>query len=577
MSLPRPVGLAFKATLLGLLLLFCLGSEYLHRAPLPWPFLNQAQAEVSATFQAADVQWLIVICISVYLVAFIWLLRSWRREVNPRRNDGVGVRVAATPRRLEVVATPPSPTSWKQAHWCGLEVAPGAAHSPHGGEASPLPASFRIWRDGPMIAGLALYAIGALAYALNYDQASRSTDALLFFFGITLFFGFRFWRAVEIKRSLPFNLPGVVVVFTLILLSIAALWQPDSLQIFQYRGQARWSGLWGNPNTFGMLMGVGVVLAAGQFLSLITRHSSQNGVPGSGVKRTFPSPVTRYLPLPLLLAAGGLCGLGLVKSYSRGAWLGTACGLVYLAWQVMECGGLTPLWGTRPVASGKSCVEPQPSTVESSKFKSPATCHSSLAVAVILASVFVLAFWNFRHTDRLVARRAFSVGNVNDFSWRNRVSAYQGSLQMMAEKPWLGFGWNQPERVYDQFYRASKVDEGMAIQLNDYFTLGTSLGTPALVCFIALIGLSFRRGARRAERAPVELQPSALSPQPSAFGPSSPVSVPDLSPVTRHLPLAAICRGGALVLLIGFWFDAGLFKLATGAVFWILLELGSDD
>jgi hypothetical protein len=29
-----------------------------------------------------------------------------------------------------------------------------------------------------------------------------------------------------------------------------------------------------------------------------------------------------------------------------------------------------------------------------------------------------------------------------------------------------------------------------------------------------------------------------------------------------------------VVLLVGFWFDGGLFKLATGATFWILLELG---
>ena len=35
-----------------------------------------------------------------------------------------------------------------------------------------------------------------------------------------------------------------------------------------------------------------------------------------------------------------------------------------------------------------------------------------------------------------------------------------------------------------------------------------------------------------------------------------------------------ICHAGALVLLVGFWFDGGLFKLPTAAVFWTLLELG---
>jgi hypothetical protein len=32
-----------------------------------------------------------------------------------------------------------------------------------------------------------------------------------------------------------------------------------------------------------------------------------------------------------------------------------------------------------------------------------------------------------------------------------------------------------------------------------------------------------------------------------------------------------------VVLLVGFWFDGGLFKLATGATFWVLLELGRED
>jgi len=54
-------------------------------------------------------------------------------------------------------------------------------------------------------------------------------------------------------------------------------------------------------------------------------------------------------------------------------------------------------------------------------------------------------------------------------------------------------------------------------------------------------------------------------------------------PVSEHRLLVtdycsrATCRAGAVVLLVGFWFDGGLFKLATGATFWILLELGRED
>ena len=43
------------------------------------------------------------------------------------------------------------------------------------------------------------------------------------------------------------------------------------------------------------------------------------------------------------------------------------------------------------------------------------------------------------------------------------------------------------------------------------------------------------------------------------------------------LDYTAVCRAGAAVLLVGFWFDGGLFKLATAAPFWILLELGREE
>jgi hypothetical protein len=42
---------------------------------------------------------------------------------------------------------------------------------------------------------------------------------------------------------------------------------------------------------------------------------------------------------------------------------------------------------------------------------------------------------------------------------------------------------------------------------------------------------------------------------------------------TFNLQLSTIASSGAVVLLVGFWFDGGMFKLPTTAVFWVLLEL----
>ena len=48
-------------------------------------------------------------------------------------------------------------------------------------------------------------------------------------------------------------------------------------------------------------------------------------------------------------------------------------------------------------------------------------------------------------------------------------------------------------------------------------------------------------------------------------------------PAPPALDYGSVCRAGAVVLLVGFWFDGGLFKLAMAAPFWILLELGRED
>jgi len=251
----------------------------------------------------------------------------------------------------------------------------------------------------------------------------------------------------------------------------------------------------------------------------------------------------------VLLAAAGAVGVGLVKSYSRGAWVGAAVGLAYLAFQI----GKAEMLKTETLKA------------ERGKQKAEIPVWRWGALAVMCASLAVLGFWGMRELEGRVARRAFSVVNANDFSWRKRVAAYEGALQMLADKPWFGFGWNQPERVYDALYRPAKVDEGMAIQLNDYLTLGMTLGVPALVCFCMYAGLSLRGRQKAKGQMPKNRAPASDTRR----------ETPDLRRET--LPYPAVCRAGAVVLLVGFWFDGGLFKLATGATFWILLELGREE
>ncbi len=53
-------------------------------------------------------------------------------------------------------------------------------------------------------------------------------------------------------------------------------------------------------------------------------------------------------------------------------------------------------------------------------------------------------------------------------------------------------------------------------------------------------------------------------------------SVNNLESGISEFGVKTACRAGAIVLLVAFWFDGGLFKLPTAAVFWVLLELGAE-
>jgi hypothetical protein len=157
----------------------------------------------------------------------------------------------------------------------------------------------------------------------------------------------------------------------------------------------------------------------------------------------------------------------------------------------------------------------------------------------------VITFWQLRFTEFRPAQRLVSVGNANDFSWRNRVAAWQGALQLMADHPWGGWGWGQVENAYQKNYLPARIDSPAAIQMNDYLMLGAAAGIPALFFFVGYLVVS-SRGQRQVSAS-------------TASGNSSPA-------------LFFATRGAAIVLLVGFWFDGGLFKLPTGVTFWFLWE-----
>jgi O-Antigen ligase len=323
--------------------------------------------------------------------------------------------------------------------------------------------------DLPLIS---LFFISILAFFIGYAAIWPTTGAINLLVGMTLGRGVRLFF-IKWKAESGNFLIGLVV-----LLTFSSWWHLNTSTNFYH--VPRWKGLWNNPNDYGMLMGMGLLLAIG----LLAQRQKEE------------LKMKKLLPVALLVSAG-MMAVGLVFSYSRGSWFGAAAGLIYLA-----------------KAHGK--------------FK----WRFVLPGILIVAAVFCF-FWNATPDDASWYMKRMDFGRP---SAQHRVAAWKAGFEMMLDHP-FGVGWNKAVEIYVKDY--SPPQNGAAAMItNDYLMLGTELGLPALLCFIAYIYLKFKQKAADS--------------------------------------LQVACRAGALVLLVAFWFDGGLFTLATAAVFWILLELGTS-
>jgi hypothetical protein len=410
--------------------------------------------------------------------------------------------------------------------------------------------SFWCWTNSSLwLAGLLLF--GGILYSFNYFAAAQSTRALMLVTGAALGAGARLWSDFKNKKWPPkteinaelhsgSSLDVLIMPLLVILLAVALLGHTMEANV-EYRSYLRWSGPWNSPNDYGLFMGIGSILAIGLLAaqSLKFKIQERNG-------RSWNSEVKRYAVIVVCFLAVILMVRSLLHSYSRGAWLATICGLGYL-------------------------TSSRIFSIQYSVF-SHWLRKNAFLVAIIMLSLCISAFWQFRDEEWHPARRAFSAGNINDFSWRNRVSAWEGALQIIAEHPWFGAGWNQPEPLYEHFYLSPKLNESAAIGLNDYLVLGATLGIPALLCFGAYLWLSLTRSGSRVP--PLAGIGTRLREHGTLSEVGDQPSRSNFELLTSDFP-PLVCRATAIVLLAGFWFDGGLFELPTAATFWIFLHLAA--
>ncbi len=371
------------------------------------------------------------------------------------------------------------------------------------------------WKN-PRSMAVAFFAICAVvAYGREYPGSTSGNDFLVLLVGLTAGQAAGFWRLWERRDGRDdFAARAFLISFVLLVAGLSWLEMEAGSVEYQYRGRQRWQGLWDTPNVYGVLMAMGFVASVGLLLRAV----------GSGRGEPKVKCFLQAVRVSLCLVAMTMTGTGLIHSYSRGAWLGAACGLLLLVRH----------WLKRPA---------------NDRTASPVlvfTRNTFPYWLLIGASLWVMGFWTLRHTEMPLVRRVFTVANPYDFSWRNRVAVVPGSLQMIGERPLVGWGWGKPTAAYERVYKPAHLTEGAAVTLNDYLMLGMTLGIPGLWAFLFWLWMIFRRNDA----------------EEGGF-------------VAKAFSVTTICRAASLPGLIGMIFDGVLFRMAIAVPMFVLLELGS--
>src|ERR1017187_6540057 len=263
-----------------LVLLLCLGAQYFCQLLAQSVWLKPWSSILLSYFNSVEKQWVLVASASCYFVWFVIFQYHLQRQ--------------ATSKHIKISEVP------------------------------------IIGRLRPQEMALYLFiGFAMIAYVSNYPASTERSDCLVLIAGAILGQAMRTLRWWCRHKGHCENILESVLYPLIIILSFASLYHPDMGQKFEYHGQTRWIGPYVNPNTFGMLMGVGVITALGLCLGKITFTKTSETEKWAWRQVLFaPFKVSSILYLIAVLAMG----IGLIKSYSRGAWIGALCGSIYMGY-----------------------------------------------------------------------------------------------------------------------------------------------------------------------------------------------------------------------------------------------------
>jgi O-antigen ligase len=223
-----------------------------------------------------------------------------------------------------------------------------------------------------------------------------------------------------------------------------------------------------DPNLFGGYIGMGCALALSKAIQPNISPSLR---------------AARFFSLAVIVMA-------LIFSYSRSAWLATACSLLAFAIVVF---------------------------IRRREFF-PTKLSKAVAVLIVIAFIAPAALIAIPRANPYsisIAKRVSTAKGFLDEQGYLKLSYWSAAIEMMKDRPAWGVGLTNFSRFYPAYSNQTDLKynpHGMTYDAyNDYFELGAEGGVPALLCYLATIVIFFSASLRTVLRKQTEIEARVLT------------------------------------------------------------------
>jgi hypothetical protein len=302
---------------------------------------------------------------------------------------------------------------------------------------------------------LCIAVVVSFRYWIDYARAASRTDSLVLLNGIIINQLF-LYSAIINQKDVLFGLRSFATKGFVVFSCFSFLLSPlNSHHSFFYHGHTRWTGIFPNPNLFGLVMGVSCVLCL------------SNLVESARFRRKIE--IAFY---SLLMLWSIIC---VAKSYSRGAWVAVLIGFL-----AMLSNGLP-----RPM---RFRMGQGPNVQKAKPLLSKMIFAGFLGVIVGFCCIAAIA--SGLKSNNSFAKRLLATFSAADFSSRNRIMSYQDGVNMLMDRPLTGYGWEDIIAIHNSLYLHEGLSDGTAIILNDFLIFALRFGVVTLAVLLMLMWIS---------------------------------------------------------------------------------------